>query len=69
MTEFSRRTLTVPEFAEVFHVSRSKVWQMIYSGQLPVIRIGRCVRISSESCDRLWEGACGCAGKGPTSKQ
>jgi excisionase family DNA binding protein len=31
--------------AELLHLGRTKVFQMMATGELPVIRIGRCVRV------------------------
>lgn len=40
-----RLLLRAEEVAEVLGVSRSKVWELIWAGDLPVIRMGRLVRV------------------------
>jgi len=37
--------LTVPEFCRVAKIGKTKLYAMIASGKLPVIRFGRCIRI------------------------
>ncbi len=37
------------EAAEVLRIGRSLVYGMLASGELPSIRVGRCIRIPSES--------------------
>jgi excisionase family DNA binding protein len=44
--------LTIPEAAESVGLGRSKLYELIQSGDVPVVRIGRAVRISA---DRLRE--------------
>jgi excisionase family DNA binding protein len=45
MTADGRLLLRAEEVAELLGIGRSKVWQMIWSGELPVIRMGKLVRI------------------------
>lgn len=46
------RLLTVPEVSEQLRVATSKVWSLIYSGELPVVRIGRSVRVDQTDLAR-----------------
>ena len=63
-TETERLLLTVPEAAEALGISRSHAYQLLASGQLPCIRLGRAARIPkawlekwvAEQCER-WEAA------------
>ena len=41
-----RLLLRVPEAAERLGIGRTKIYEMIATGELPTIRIGRAVRIS-----------------------
>jgi len=45
MSEEQRRLLTVPEFAKEARVGRGTVYRLIREGRLPVVRIGKTVRI------------------------
>lgn len=45
--------LTVEDVQNVTRLGRTKVYEMIRTGQLPVIRIGRSVRIRRETLKRL----------------
>lgn len=47
-TDTSRPLLTIPEVAERLNISTSRAWQLAQRGELPVIRIGRSVRVSEE---------------------
>lgn len=40
--------LRVEEVARALGLGRSKVFQMLAAGELPVVRIGRCVRVPRE---------------------
>jgi excisionase family DNA binding protein len=40
--------LTIPEAAERVGLGRTKLYELIQSGELPTVRIGRAVRISAE---------------------
>ena len=37
--------LTVPEAAKMLSLGRSKTYEMVAAGELPVIRIGRAIRL------------------------
>ena len=53
--------LTVPEVQSLTQLGRTKVYELIQTGQLPIIRIGRSVRIRRDALERwideLEEGA------------
>ena len=44
-----RRLMTVDEVAELLHQSSRQVWRLIANGELPVVRIGRSVRINPQA--------------------
>jgi excisionase family DNA binding protein len=39
------RLLKVEEMQEQLNISRSFAWKLIYSGEIPHVKIGRCVRV------------------------
>ena len=41
-----RLLLRIPEVAETLGIGRTKIYELIATGELPTIRIGRAVRIS-----------------------
>jgi excisionase family DNA binding protein len=47
-----RRTLTVPEAAEVLGVSRNSAYAAARSGDLPTIRIGRRLLVPVDALER-----------------
>jgi excisionase family DNA binding protein len=44
--------LRAEEAATLLGIGRTKVFEMLAAGDLPAIRIGRCVRISRDQLDR-----------------
>lgn len=48
-----RRLLTIVEAAEVLAVGRTTIYELIASGQLEVVHIGRCARVPVASIDDL----------------
>lgn len=40
--------LKVPEAGQVLGLSTPAVWKLIYSGKLPIVKIGRSVRLRNE---------------------
>ena len=44
-TTSERLLLTVEEAAERLNIGRTLAWQLVHQGELPSIRLGRCVRI------------------------
>lgn len=43
------RLLTVLEVAAALRMGKRSVWRLISSGELPTVRIGRCVRVSADA--------------------
>jgi excisionase family DNA binding protein len=41
-----RLLLHIPEVAEILGIGRTKIYEMIATGELPTVRFGRAVRIS-----------------------
>lgn len=41
--------LTVPEMAKILKISRSKAYTLIKEKGFPIIKIGKCIRISRNS--------------------
>jgi excisionase family DNA binding protein len=41
-----RLLLRIPEVAETLGIGRTKIYEIIASGELPTVRVGRAVRIS-----------------------
>lgn len=48
-----RPTLSVDEYAEVMEVGRSTVYASITAGEVPVIRVGRRIRIPTAAVRRM----------------
>lgn len=40
--------LTVPEMAKMLKISRSKAYALVKEMDFPIIKIGKCIRISQE---------------------
>jgi excisionase family DNA binding protein len=53
--EQQREYLKVPEVAEVLRIARSRAYELVGSGEIPSVRIGRSVRISRRELDRWLE--------------
>lgn len=49
------RLLDVAEVAERLHVSKSKVYKMVASGELVAVRVGRAVRVRREDLEHAIE--------------
>ena len=47
--------LTVPQVAKRLGLDRSKVYEMIFNGELPVLRFGRSVRVLDSALERWLE--------------
>ncbi|WHH57198.1 helix-turn-helix domain-containing protein [Petroclostridium sp. X23] len=41
----SKLTLTISEFADQMNISRTKAYELAKNGSIPVIRIGRSIRV------------------------
>lgn len=55
MDEQQHEYLKVPEVAEVLRIPRSRAYELVGSGEIPSIRIGRSVRVSRKELDRWLE--------------
>ena len=55
MDEQQREYLKVPEVAEVLRIARSRAYELVGSGEIPSVRIGRSVRVSRRELDRWLE--------------
>lgn len=56
MDERQHEWLKVPEVAEVLRIARSRAYELVGSGEIPSIKIGRSVRVSRRELDRWLEG-------------
>jgi excisionase family DNA binding protein len=50
-----QRRLTIPDAADYLGVRPSTIRQWVWRRKIDVVRIGRCVRIPLEACDRIIE--------------
>lgn len=48
-----RLLFTVPEAARALHIGRRQAWEMVWRGELPVVRLGRSVRIARPILERF----------------
>ena len=55
MDEQRQEYLKVPEVAEVLRIARSRAYELVGSGEIPSVRIGRSVRVSRKELDRWLE--------------
>ena len=55
MDEQRREYLKVPEVAEMLQIARSRAYELVGSGEIPSVRIGRSVRVSRKELDRWLE--------------
>lgn len=55
MNRVSKRFYTINNLVEMSFASRVKIWQLIKSGDLPAIKVGRSVRIPVDGFDRYCE--------------
>ena len=46
-----RLLLTVEEAARHLGIGRTLAWQLVRKGELPVVRLGRCVRVSRQALE------------------
>jgi excisionase family DNA binding protein len=53
MEQPDRLLLRVPEAAELLGVSRSRAYELVYSGEIPAIRLGKSLRIPLQAL-REW---------------
>jgi excisionase family DNA binding protein len=45
--------LTVEQAAEVLHVSRGTAYEAVRAGQIPSVRVGRCIRIPRHALEQM----------------
>ncbi len=50
-----RLLLRIPEVAETLGIGRTKIYEMIATGELPTVRVGRAVRISVSTLQKWVE--------------
>jgi len=50
-----RLLLRIPEVAETLGIGRAKIYELIATGELPTIRVGRAVRISVSTLQKWVE--------------
>lgn len=50
-----RLFLRIPEVAEALGIGRTKIYEMIATGKLPTIRVGRAIRISVSTLQKWVE--------------
>lgn len=55
MVEREHEWLKVPEVAEVLRIACSRAYELVGSGEIPSVRIGRSVRVSRRELDRWLE--------------
>jgi excisionase family DNA binding protein len=53
LAQSGHRLLTVPEAAEQLHISRVSLYELIRSGQLPSLKIGKSRRIPASALGRF----------------
>ena len=46
-----REWLTLREMQEMFSIGRTKAWQLVASGEVPAVKIGRSVRVSRKELE------------------
>ena len=49
MNKLENDLITVPEMASFLKISRSKAYDLIKQNDFPIIRIGKCIRISKKA--------------------
>jgi excisionase family DNA binding protein len=50
-----RLLLRIPEVAETLGIGRTKIYELIATGELPTIRVGRAIRISVSTLQKWVE--------------
>lgn len=53
VADAERLLLTVPEAARALHIGRRQAWELVWRGELPVVRLGRSVRIARPVLERF----------------
>ena len=47
-----KKLLKLSEVSQVLDIGRSMVYELVARRELPYVRIGRCIRVSSESLEK-----------------
>jgi len=47
--------LRIREVAALLGIGRTKAWQLVATGEIPAVRLGRCVRIPRKALERWIE--------------
>ena len=55
MDEQRHEYLKVPELAEVLRIARGRAYELVGSGEIPSVRIGRSVRVSRRELEKWLE--------------
>lgn len=55
MVDREHEWLKVPEVAQVLRIARSRAYELVGSGEIPSVRIGRSVRVSRKELDHWLE--------------
>jgi len=50
-TGLDREWLTLREMQEMLAIGRTKAWQLVASGEVPAVKIGRSVRVSRKELE------------------
>jgi excisionase family DNA binding protein len=50
-----REWLTLREVQEMLSIGRTKAWQLVASGEVPAVKIGRSVRVSCKELEEWLE--------------
>lgn len=50
------RLLTVPEVADYLQVSKARVYELVRDGTIPVVRLGRQLRVNPALLQKLVDG-------------
>jgi excisionase family DNA binding protein len=51
--------LTVDEAAALLRISRGKAYEAVRTGEVPSVRVGRCIRIPRVALERMLEDGAG----------
>jgi len=54
-SEIEREWLTLQEMQQMLSIGRTKAWQLVASGEIPAIRIGRSVRVRRKELEQWLE--------------
>jgi excisionase family DNA binding protein len=53
--ELDREWMTLREVQEMLSIGRTKAWQLVASGEVPAVKIGRSVRVSRKELEQWLE--------------